>query len=121
MFIATMAAMSGWQMTRRELIKLLISAVGSWPIAADAQQTSKMSRSAFCRGGRGGRTDASLATLDAFIPALRVFGYVEGQNIAFRRRFADGDTNKLSTFAQEVIDGRYKAEVCPSGRLAEVV
>ncbi|UFW69185.1 hypothetical protein [Bradyrhizobium sp. WU425] len=108
-------------MTRRELIKLLISAVGSWPIAADAQQTSKIVQIGVLSGGRGVRTDASLATLDAFIPALRVFGYVEGQNIAFRRRFADGDTNKLSTCAQEVIDGRYKAEVCPSGRLAEVV
>ncbi|MCK1453548.1 hypothetical protein IVB36_22385 [Bradyrhizobium sp. 35] len=103
-------------MTRRELIKLLISEVGSWPIAADSQfQIGVLSE------GRGDRTDASLATLDAFIPALRVFGYVEGQNIAFKRRFADGDTNKLSTLAQELNDRRYKAEVCPSGPLAEVV
>jgi len=84
--------------------QLLISAVGSWPIAADAQQTFKICPDRRSVGGRGDRTDASLATLDAFIPALRVFGYVEGQNIAFRRRFADGDTNKLSTLAQELND-----------------
>jgi putative tryptophan/tyrosine transport system substrate-binding protein len=105
MFIATMAgAMSGWQMTRRELIKLLISAVRSWPIDADAQQTIKIVQIGVLWEGRGDRTDASLATLDAFIPELRVFGYVEGQNIAFKRRFADGDTNKLSTLAQELND-----------------
>jgi len=52
MFIPTMAgAMSGWQMTRRELIKLLISAVGSWPIAADAQQTSKIVQIGVLSGG----------------------------------------------------------------------
>ena len=84
--------------------QLLISAAGSWPIAADAQRTSKIVQIGVLSGGRGDRTDASLATLDAFIPALRVFGYVEGQNIAFKRRFADGDTNKLSTLAQELND-----------------
>jgi hypothetical protein len=52
MFIATMAgAMSGWQMTRRELIKLLISAVGSWPIAADAQQSSEIVQIGVLSGG----------------------------------------------------------------------
>lgn len=109
-------------MRRRELIKLLGSAVGSWPIAAYAQQTSKVAQIGVLSGGRGDRTDASLATLDAFIPALRELGYVEGQNIAFLRKFADGDTNRLSTLAQELVDRRVDVIVVlatPAARAAK--
>ena len=61
--------------------------------------------------GRGDKSDASLATLNAFVPALREFGYVEGQNIAFDWKFADGDPNRLSQLARELVDGRVDAIV----------
>src|SRR5262249_3076749 len=61
--------------------------------------------------GRGDKSDASLQTLDAFVPALRELGYVEGQNIAFARKFADGDVNRLGELAQELVGHRVDAIV----------
>jgi putative tryptophan/tyrosine transport system substrate-binding protein len=49
--------------------------------------------------------------IDAFIPAMRALGFVEGQNIAFERKFADGDVNKLSELAQELVGQRVDAIV----------
>jgi len=46
-----------------------------------------------------------------FMPALHELGYTEGQNIAFDRKFADGDANKLSRLAQELVDSRVDALV----------
>jgi putative ABC transport system substrate-binding protein len=45
------------------------------------------------------------------MPALHELGYTEGQNIAFDRKFADGDAKKLSRLAQELVDSRVDAIV----------
>jgi putative ABC transport system substrate-binding protein len=45
------------------------------------------------------------------MPALGELGYTEGQNIAFERRFADGDANRLSELAQELVGRRMDAIV----------
>src|SRR6516164_11529106 len=97
-------------MKRREFITILGSALASSPLAAYAQQ-AKNPRIGVLSFGRGDRSDASLTTLDAFVPALRELGYTEGQNIAFDRKFADGDANKLSRLAQELVDSRVDAIV----------
>jgi putative ABC transport system substrate-binding protein len=98
-------------MKRREFITLLIVAVVSWPLAAHAQQATKIPQIGVLSLGRGDKSDASLTTLNAFVPALRELGYIEGQNIAFDRKFADGDANKLIRLAQELIDSRVDAIV----------
>jgi putative ABC transport system substrate-binding protein len=64
--------------------------------------------------GRGDQSDASLKTVDAFVPALRELGYTEGQNIAFDRRFADGDVEKLGRLAHEMVENRVNAIVALS-------
>src|SRR6516164_10689785 len=97
-------------MRRREFITLLGSVLASSPLAAHAQQ-AKNPRIGVLSFGRGDRSDASLTTLDAFVPALRELGYTEGQNIAFDRKFADGDGNKLSRLARELVDSRVDAIV----------
>jgi ABC-type uncharacterized transport system substrate-binding protein len=89
-------------MRRREFITLLGSAAAIWPLASRAQQTAKIARIGVLSLGRGDQSDASLKTLDAFVPAMRELGYVEGRNIAFERRFADGDVNRLDELAQEL-------------------
>jgi len=83
-------------MRRREFITLLTGAVVNWPLIAHTQQATKMPQIGVLSLGRGDKSDASLTTLNAFMPALRELGYTEGQNIAFDRKFADGDANKLS-------------------------
>jgi len=101
-------------MRRRGFITLLSGAVVTWPLAAYSQQATKIPQIGILSLGRGDKSDASLATLDAFTPALRELGYTEGQNIAFERKFADGDANKLSGLAQELVEHRVDAIVALS-------
>src|SRR3954465_15886856 len=98
-------------MRRREFIRLLSGAVAGWPLAAHSQQTTKITRVGVLSLGRGDKSDASLKTLDAFVPALRVLGYTEGKNVAFYRKFADGDEDKLNEYAQEFVTHRVDAIV----------
>src|SRR6516225_3781725 len=100
-------------MKRREFITLLGSALACSPLAAYAQQ-AKNPRIGILSFGRGDKSDASLTTLDAFVPALRELGYTEGQNIAFERRFADGDPNMLDELAQQLVKQRVDAIVALS-------
>jgi putative ABC transport system substrate-binding protein len=72
--------------------------------------------------GRGDKSDVSLTTVNAFIPALRELGYTEGLNIAFERKFADGDVNRLNGLARELVDRRVDAIVAfatPAARAAK--
>jgi putative ABC transport system substrate-binding protein len=108
-------------MQRRAFIALLGGAVATWPLAAHTQQATKIPRIGVLSLGRGDKSDASLNTVDAFMPALREFGYIEGQNIAFDRKFADGDVNKLGGLAQELVEHRVDAIVAlatPAARAA---
>ena len=93
-------------MGRREFITLLGAAAASLPLAAYAQQVTKIPQIGILSLGRGDKSDASLTTLDAFVPALGELGYTEGKNIAFERKFADGDANKLRELAQELVEHR---------------
>src|SRR5690349_9203395 len=93
-------------MRRREFITLFGGAAVAWPLATHAQSAANVARIGMLSLGRGDKSDASLKTIDAFIPAMRTLGFVEGQNIAFERKFADGDVNRLSELAQELVDGR---------------
>ena len=109
-------------MKRRELITLVIGAMVNWPLVANTQQATKIPQIGVLSLGRGDKSDASLTTLNALMPALREFGYTEGQNIAFDRKFADGDANKLSRLAQELVEHRVDAIVAlstPAARAAK--
>jgi putative ABC transport system substrate-binding protein len=95
----------GQAMKRREFITFLGGPLAFWPIAVRAQQ-AKAPRVGILSFGRGDKSDASLATLEAFAPALRKLGYIEGQNIAFDRRFADGNSNLLDELARQLVEQR---------------
>src|SRR3954454_25048660 len=108
-------------MRRREVVTIIGVAMATWPLAAYAQLAPKIAQIGVLSGGRGDRTDASLSTLDAFIPALRELGYIEGQSVAFDRKFADGDANRLDVLAQELVERRVDAIVVlatPAARAA---
>jgi putative tryptophan/tyrosine transport system substrate-binding protein len=107
-------------MRRREFLGTL-GVAAAWPLAAPAQQATKIPQIGVLSLGRGDKSDASLETLDAFVSALRELGHTEGQNIAFDRRFADGDASKLSGLAQELVEHRVDAIVAlgtPAARAA---
>ena len=109
-------------MRRRQFIRFVGGAVAAWPFTAHAQQSPKMPQIGVLSLGRGDKSDGSLTTINAFMPALRELGYTEGLNIAFERKFADGDAKKLSGLAQELVDRRVDAIVAfatPAARAAK--
>jgi putative ABC transport system substrate-binding protein len=109
-------------MRRRELITLLGGTAVAWPLLVRAQQARKIPQIGVLSLGRGDKTDASRGMLEGFVAGLRELGYIEGQNIAFDRKFADGDVGKLGGLAQELVDQKVDAIVAqatPAARAAK--
>src|SRR5207302_7831785 len=90
-------------MRRREFITLLAGAA-AWPLAARAQQ-SKVARIGALYIGLA---DAQ-SFKNEFREGLRELGYVEGQNIAFEFRSAEGKLDRLPELASELV--RLKVDV----------
>jgi putative ABC transport system substrate-binding protein len=91
-------------MKRREFITLLGGAAATWPLAARAQQP-KMARI--------GALYIGTADAESFKKelreGLRELGYVEGKNIAFEFRSAEGKLERLPELAAELV--RLKVDV----------
>ena len=85
-------------MRRRNFITLLGGAAAGWPLATRAQQT-KMARI--------GALYIGTADAESFKKelreGLRELGYVEGRNIAFEFRSAEGNTDRLPALAAELV------------------
>jgi len=77
-------------MRRREFITIVGSAVASWPLAARAQQTSRVWRVAVI-----GVVSPLPAMLSAFREALQQRGWTEGKNLSIDVRWPKG------SFAQD--------------------
>jgi len=87
-------------MKRRQFISLLGGAAAAWPLAARAQQPtgqplvgllSPLSAAAWVH------------ILAAFRRGMRDLGYVEGANVAFAIRYADGQVARLPALANELV------------------
>ena len=83
-------------MKRRTFITLLGGAAAAWPLAAHAQQGKKIPRI-------GVLWPNPPATFDFLQQGLKDFGYVEGRNIAFEFRWAEGALDKLPEMAAELV------------------
>ena len=87
------------QLGRREFITLLGGAAVAWPLTAGAQQAVKLYRI--------GILSPELPPpgfLEAFRQGLRELGYVEGQNIAFEVRSAEGYGQRLAALANHLVE-----------------
>ena len=90
-------------MRRREFITLLGGGMAAWPLAARAQQPVRVYRVAiFSTTGR----DRVWHLHKALIESLRGLGYVEGQNVIFENRFAEGKMEQLASIAAELVSLR---------------
>ena len=91
-------------MRRREFFFLISAAIASWPLALYAQQTKNVRIGALYLGN---------ADADSFKTnlreGLRELAYVEGQNIAFEFRSAEGKADQLPLLAAELV--RLKVDV----------
>jgi putative ABC transport system substrate-binding protein len=89
----------GVDMRRREFIGLIGSMVAS-PLVARAQQSTSVARIGYLN-----TSDASTAAnyIEAFRAGLRDLGYVEGKNFVIESRFAEGNRDRLSGLAAELV------------------
>ena len=88
-------------MRRREFITLVAACAVARPLTAHAQ---KMTRIGVLAPNRAGDSDPSLRMLNAFVAGSQELGYVDGQNIVFERKFANGDVTRLRALANELVE-----------------
>jgi putative tryptophan/tyrosine transport system substrate-binding protein len=88
-------------MIRRRDFITLVGGAAAWPVAARAQRSGERVRrigvlSSLMRPS-GPSTD------DLFVQALRELGWIEGQNVAFESRYANGQYDRLPELAAELV------------------
>jgi len=87
-------------MKRREFITLLGGAV-AWPLAASAQQTSKLPTIGFLSP-----TAASVESqrVAGFVQRLRELGWIEGRTVAIKVRWAEGRSERAAVEIRRMED-----------------
>jgi putative tryptophan/tyrosine transport system substrate-binding protein len=90
------------EMKRREFI-MLLGGVAASPLAARAQQATKVPRIGTLSPGRSELPDPTLNMLNAFLQGLHELGYTEGQNVAIERQYAAGSSDRLRELAAELV------------------
>jgi putative ABC transport system substrate-binding protein len=88
---------------RREFITLAGGAAIAWPLAARAQQATKVPRICILSPGRAELSDPTFNMVNAFLQALHELGDTEGQNLAIERQYADGSSDRLREQAAELV------------------
>ncbi len=91
-------------MIRRVLLLALIVGLGGAPLGADAQPAARTYRVGYLETG-----DVRPRPWQAFRERLRELGFVEGRNVAFETRSADGRIDQLPGLAAELV--RLKVDV----------
>jgi putative ABC transport system substrate-binding protein len=90
-------------MRRREFITLLVGApvtvLSTCPLATQAQE----SKPALVGILQAGSAASNSSNLDAFRDAMRQLGYIEGRNVRFEYRFAEGVIDRLPGLAAELV------------------
>ena len=90
-------------MRRRDFIKVIAGSAAVWPLAARAQQASRMPVVGFLNAAIA---DQYKKFTDEFRRGLREMGFVEGQNVLVEYRWADGQYERLPDLAADLINRR---------------
>src|SRR6478735_588146 len=100
---------------RREFMTMLGGATAAWPLAARAQQSAMPVIGILS----GGSQQTGRFRLAAIQRGLNATGFVEGQNVAFEYRSAEGRYERLPQLAVELA-GRRPAVIVAIGNTAAV-
>jgi putative ABC transport system substrate-binding protein len=87
------------------------------PVAVQAQPASKVARLGVLLYG----TAAADPNLASFVAGLRELGYVEGRNVAFEYRGAEGHPERLAGLAREVVSSKPDVIVVLGGDLVPFI
>jgi putative tryptophan/tyrosine transport system substrate-binding protein len=93
-------------MSRRRFLVTSLAGALATPLAAGAQQAGKVWRVGILSTGSA---SSGLPLTKVFQEQLRELGYIEGQNVVFEFRYADGDNDRLPGLAEELV--RLKVDV----------
>jgi len=87
---------------RREFITLVGGVAAAWPLAARAQQDTRVRRIGVLMWGD--ENDPMLKSwVSAFTQALANFGWTDGRNVRMDLRWYGDDINRIGAFAQELV------------------
>ena len=106
-------------MNRRRFVALIAGSLAA--ALASAQQPGKMRRVGYLRSTGTGLPPADSLQMKALRQGLRDAGYVEGKNLAFEWRSADGKVEPLRRLVEELVAARLDAlmiETTPGVRAA---
>ncbi len=108
----------GFSIVRTPLLVLSLAlSILALLVVAEAQQPGKVFRIGFLTGG--GRPSEAEQEQSPLRKALREFGYVEGQNMIFEARYAEGKIDRLPDLAAELVRLRVDVIVTVGGPPAE--
>jgi ABC-type uncharacterized transport system substrate-binding protein len=85
-------------MTKKVIGLALGALLFALSVSAEAQQTGKVARIGFLD-----RSTSSALQVSPFLQELSKLGWVEGKNISFEYRFAEGKTDRLPELAAELV------------------
>src|SRR6516225_7421113 len=88
-------------MRRRQFIALS-GAAAMGPLAARAQQASKVPTIGYLAGGSSNTTYV-LVPLQAFVQRLSELGWIEGRTVAIETRFSEGSLDRAREIAAEFV------------------
>src|SRR5882724_118564 len=98
-------------MKRRDFITLLGGAAVVWPLAARAQQAAMPVVGILA----GTSAEANALRMRAFREALSAAGYVDGQNVQIKYRWAEAHTGRLPELAAQLAQDQVAVLVAAGG------
>jgi putative ABC transport system substrate-binding protein len=88
-------------MRRRAFVEGIAALAAAWPLAARAQQPERMRRIGVLMGPAESDPQGQ-SEMTAFRQGLQAFGWT-GRNVRIAYRWANGEVNRMRTFARELV------------------
>src|SRR6202795_5176174 len=106
-------------MNRRDfvvaVVALLAFGVAAAPLAAEAQQASKVYRIGYLSTPTRESVEHGV---EAFLRKLRELGWVDGQNLIIEYRWAEGNVERLPDLAADLVRRKVDVIAAPAGSAA---